>query len=457
MKNILLVYLPFCTPASPPYSLTYLYSFLKNNCEAKITVLDLNLQFHKLKFQKFQKYFQDASSWKDYENIANEYNQITKKVYSENNKKVVNGEKPEFFEELLKKIKDQKPDMVAFSIVYSSQAFYAFVLMQELKDVTKIIGGPSVNQKLIKIADKFLKNEIEFLEFIKEEKTDHDKLNFEIVPDFTIYDLKDYFTPEPVLPLKTSSTCYYQKCTFCSHYSKVPYLEYKIPLIEKTIINSKQKYFFVIDDMIHPNRLLKLAEMIKPLNVQWACQLRPTKDFKYEVLKKLKDSGLTFIMWGVESGSDRILQLMKKGTNTKDINSVLEDSHKAGIQNITYILFGFPGETESEFLETINILKSNEKNIDLVSISIFGLQKGTPVYNAPLEFGIKKVIEEERTVLEPKISYELKEGLTQDDANKLRRKYKQAIDKINKHPKSMNFFREHTFFSIHNQLIKNSF
>ncbi len=450
MKNVLLVYLPFCTPASPPYSLTYLHSFLKKNCDAKISVLDLNLEFHKLKFPEFQKFFQDCSKWGNYDEKTNEYNQLTRRIYSENNKTVVSGEKPEFFQEFLNKIRVQKPDIVAFSIVYSSQAFYAFALMQELKEVIKIIGGPSVNQKLINVADKFLKNEIEFLDFIKEEKSTHENLNSDIVPDFTIYNLNEYFTPKPVIPIKTSSTCYYQKCTFCAHYAKVPYVEYKIPLIEQTIINSKQKYFFLIDDMIHITRLLKLAEIFKPLNIEWACQLRPTKEYNYEILKKLKEAGLTFIMWGVESGSDRVLQLMKKGTNTADIKKVLEDSRKAGIQNITYIMFGFPTETNEEFLETINLLKNNEKNIDLVSISVFGLQKGTPVYNAPLEFGIEKVNEEERMVLEPKISYELAEGLTQNEANKLKKKYNQTINKINKHPRLMNFFREHTFFSIKN-------
>ncbi|MBI5065148.1 radical SAM protein [Candidatus Woesearchaeota archaeon] len=454
MKTVLLVYLPFCTPASPPYSLTYLYSFLKNNCDAKIKVLDLNLEFHKLKFPEFQEYFKDPSKWKDYDKKTNEYNQLTRKVYSENNRKVVNGEKPEFFDVLLKNIREEKPDIVGFSIVYSSQAFYAHALMKELKEVTKIVGGPSVNDKIIALADKFLKNEIEFLDFIKEEKTDHEKLNFDTFPDFNIYDLKEYFTPKPVIPLKTSSTCYYQKCTFCAHYAKVPYVEYKIPLIEKTIINSGQKYFFLIDDMTHITRLLKLAEMMKPLNIQWACQLRPTKEYTYEILKKLKESGLTFIMWGVESGSNRILNLMKKGTNTNYVEKVLEDSKKAGIQNITYIMFGFPTETKEEFLETIDLLKRNGKNIDLVSIAVFGLQKGTPVYTAPLDFGIKKINEEERIILEPKISYELENGLTQAEAVKLKKKYNNTINKINKHPRLMNFFREHTFFSIKNSGLK---
>ena len=96
---------------------------------------------------------------------------------------------------------------------------------------------------------------------------------------------------------------------------------------------------------------------------------------------------------------------------------------------------------------TINILeingsKVNDKNIDLISMSIFGLQKGTVIYENPEKFGISKIIEEKRTILEPKIKYEVSKGLNQKEANKLRERYKKTIEKINKYPKTMNFFRE---------------
>src|SRR3989344_5638078 len=132
MKKILLVYLPFCTPASPPYSITYLASFLKNNCKNKMAVemLDLNLEFHKLKFPEYQKYFQNLEKWNNYDETAKKYQQLSSKIYSENNKKVVNGENPEFFAEIMEKITEKKPDIIAFSIVYSSQAFYAYALLK---------------------------------------------------------------------------------------------------------------------------------------------------------------------------------------------------------------------------------------------------------------------------------------------------------------------------------------
>ena len=64
------------------------------------------------------------------------------KIYSDNNKKVIKDEKPILFDLLLKKIKEKNPDIIAFSVVYSSQAFYTYSFLKELKDYTTIIGGP---------------------------------------------------------------------------------------------------------------------------------------------------------------------------------------------------------------------------------------------------------------------------------------------------------------------------
>jgi anaerobic magnesium-protoporphyrin IX monomethyl ester cyclase len=62
-------------------------------------------------------------------------------------------------------------------------------------------------------------------------------------------------------------------------------------------------------------------------------------------------------------------------------------------------MFGFPSETEKEFIDTIDFLKENDVNIDLISTSVFGLQKESYIYSHPNEFGIEKIFEEERTVL----------------------------------------------------------
>jgi len=440
MKKILLIYTPVCTPASMPYSITNLYSFLKANGADDVKALDLNAKFHSMRFPEYKNYIRNMRYNKEeYNKKTREFIKKSAEVYSENNKKVIRGEKPELFDELMQIIKKEKPDITAFSLVYSSQVFYAYPMIKELNNegIITIAGGPAVSRKIMGAANYILKDRDELLKFLgKEKKEDSYAL------DFSIYD-DEYFTPESVVPIKTSNTCYYRRCAFCSHYAKEKYFEFPLGDVKKTIKDSGKKHFFLADEMISKKRLLQIADFIRDLNVRWTCQLKPTKEYDYDTLKKLNESGLKMVEWGVESGNERVLKLMKKGTNVKDVEKVLEDSHKAGIKNVVYIMFGFPTETKEEFINTIDFLKRNSENIDLVSTTIFGLQKGTDVFENPSVYGIKKIYEEERTVLDPKISYDAAYGLTNDEARELRQKYKKTIDKINRYPKDMNFFREH--------------
>src|SRR3989338_4314816 len=480
---LLLVNSPFCTPASPSYSLTYLYGFLKNNVKLEIKVFDANLLFHQLKFASYGEYFQSlknilankeklndssfkASFFEDFEKKSNDYKQTSFRCYSENNKKIVLGQKPEYFAEVLNAIIAKKPKYVAFSVVYFSQAFYTQELIIALKEkgIKTIVGGPGVTAPLKKYADYYLENEVLLLELLKhseEERKhiekkdrkedniqqehielDHSKLNVSRILDFSIWPLAEYFISEPVISLRTSNACYYQQCAFCTHHQSAKYLEYKLEDIRDSVITSGVRNVYFSDDMISTKRLLALAEILKPLGVTWTCQLRPTRDLTYDVLKVLYESGLKMIMWGIESGSDRILDIMRKQTNTNDIATILKSSNEAGIVNVAYILFGFPTETKKEFLETIEFLKDNDRYIDLVSTTIFGLQKESPMYETLEQYGINEVHVEKRTVLDPKITYSVSSGLSHEDVKKLRRGYAKTINNISKYPASFNFFRE---------------
>jgi len=444
--KVLLIYPPFCTPASPPYSLVNLYSFLRNNSNLDLELLDLNLEFHTLKFSEYGKYFRSfVNDPSDYDKKAKDFLQLSKTIYSENNKKVVLGEYPELIDDLVEDIVSRKVDYVAFSLVYSSQAFYSLALLKKLKElgIKTIVGGPAVNDKIRALSHLVPGNEIELLEYLVGKKIDMDKLNYNYHLDFGQLPLQEYFVDQPVIPIKTSSACYYQQCAFCTHHGNQKYFEYPLGNIKDTIVKSGQKQFFFIDDMISKKRLLEIASMVHGLDVTWTCQLRPTKDLDLETLKLLYNSGLRMVIWGVESGCDRVLKLMRKGTNSKDIKKVLQSAKSVGIKNVLYIMFGFPTETKEEFLETVDFLKDNSSNIDLISSSIFGLQKGSPVYADPTKYGIVSVKEKLRTVLDPKISYSVNSGLSSAEAVKLKKEHRGTLRQINKYPSSMNFFREH--------------
>jgi hypothetical protein len=133
---------------------------------------------------------------------------------------------------------------------------HTLALIKELKklNIKTIIGGPAVNSKLIEIADYYLKDEIELYDFLTKENIYDDseklnKLNYDVILDYSIYDKQKYFVPELVIPLKTTTCCFYQQCTFCTHHGFGIYQEFHLENIKQSIIKSNSKYVFFIDDM----------------------------------------------------------------------------------------------------------------------------------------------------------------------------------------------------------------
>ncbi|MBT5021245.1 radical SAM protein [Candidatus Woesearchaeota archaeon] len=447
--KLLLVYPPFCTPSILPYSISYLKSFVKDNLDVDVKCLDLNAKFHKLKFKKYYSELNQTEIKKSIEKtgeILFKFNEESKPVYRGNNNKVVRGEEPELIKELIQLIIDEKPDLVGFSVVYNSQCFYATVFLNELRarGINCVVGGPSANEKM-RSENICLKNEVELVEYIEKTfdvvKKYSGHCNCSTVNDYLDYSEDDYLCSESIIPLKTCSTCFYRQCAFCTHYKDEFYFEYELENIKKTIVNSGKKYFFLIDDMVSIPRIIQLAKIFKELKVIWSCQLKPTTDL-IDVLPQLYESGLRCVCWGVESGNQRVLDLMKKGTKINEVKDVLIASSKIGIKNIAFIMFGFPGETETEFKDTIKFLKDNSDNIDLVSTSIFGLQKGSKVYNNPEEYGIVKITEKPRTILDERISFTVDAGMTPQRVAAIKDNYSRTIQKLDKLPRIFNYFKE---------------
>jgi len=439
--KILLVYPPFCTPTMMPYSLAYLKNFLENNGDTEVRALDLNAKFHALRFAS---YYQELQKTKEYAQLFTAFDKASRPIYADNHKRIMRNELPDHFAEMLHCIEEQKPDVVAFSFVYNSQGFYGKALLEALKEkgISCIVGGPALTSK-IKELGTHLKNEIEMLHYLKQQGIATKEQHASTIPDFSDFQQEDYLSRERIIPIKTSSTCFYKQCTFCTHFAQVPYAEYDLGNIKQTMLKANAKYVYLIDDMIAKDRLLALANIFGPLGVQWWCQLRPTKDL-LGILPQLYAGGLRIVSWGVESGSQRILDLMQKGTEIDAVRYVLRESKNAGIKNMVYIMFAFPTETEEEYLETITFLQENQENIDLVSTSIFGLQRGAKIYKNPAQYGILQVTEKNRTILDPSISYTIASGLHNQEARILQKKYQHTIDHINKLPKIYNYFKEQT-------------
>ncbi len=88
------------------------------------------------------------------------------------------------------------------------------------------------------------------------------------------------------------------------------------------------------------------AEFCEKLNskggldkVKWVCGGR-VNNMSYDFAKTLKESGCMQISYGFESGSERILEMLNKKANLKDMREAIENSYRAGLQPIGNFMVG---------------------------------------------------------------------------------------------------------------------
>ncbi|HEY9856792.1 MAG TPA: radical SAM protein, partial [Stenomitos sp.] len=113
-----------------------------------------------------------------------------------------------------------------------------------------------------------------------------------------------------------------------------------------------------------------------------------------DLLQLLHESGLRMVLWGFESGSDRILDLIKKGIDPERRYDILQASNDAGIWNFAYIFFGFPSETREEAMSTIEAICRNTNIIHSYGRSVFTLGKQSPLFLEAAAHGIVDVMED---------------------------------------------------------------
>ncbi len=188
-------------------------------------------------------------------------------------------------------------------------------------------------------------------------------------------------------------------CTFCSK-SFTGIRMRTIPSIIEEIELLKLKFgikrIFFTDELliINKKRINELCELIKPLNINWSCQGRINL-VDEEILRKMKDSGCTAIGYGVESGSQKILDSMKKQIDIKKAVEVINITKKIGIYPILQFIYGYPGEDIKTIKETIQFF--NKINEAFVSFSPITPLPGTELWSYAIE---KKYIIDEINYLE---------------------------------------------------------
>ena len=115
----------------------------------------------------------------------------------------------------------------------------------------------------------------------------------------------------------------------------------------------------------------------KNIKLKYECITRADR-MSEDVIKTMKESGCFRVWIGAESGSQRVIDAMDRRVKVKQVREMIKLSKKYGIETGTFIMLGYPGETEKDIEETINHLKLSDP--DQFTITVAYPIKGTEFF-----------------------------------------------------------------------------
>jgi len=121
-----------------------------------------------------------------------------------------------------------------------------------------------------------------------------------------------------------------------------------------------------------------IKENLKGLTLSTANGIRAQRT-GYKTLKLMKDAGWYEVTIAPESGSRRVLKLMKKDQDPDMWPSKVEEIHKAGLAAHAAIMVGYPGETTEDIKITEDFIRKCK--FDTFGIQYFQPLPGTPIYD----------------------------------------------------------------------------
>ena len=204
----------------------------------------------------------------------------------------------------------------------------------------------------------------------------------------------DTYTPTQLSMVMTSRGCPF-KCSFCAS-NNMWGNTIRFRSIENVIeeINDLKNRFSVknitfMDDSFTLNRS-RVKEFCSALienqvNITWSCLTRVNM-ISDELISSMKRAGCTKVDIGIESGNQRVLDLMNKGITLEQVREAAKILRRNKMYWSAFFMFGLPTETEDEVMDTLHFLE--ELKPDWANISIFTPYPGTKLYDLAKENGM---------------------------------------------------------------------
>ncbi len=238
-------------------------------------------------------------------------------------------------------------------------------------------------------------------------------------PDFSDFPWHKY--PHPIIPIMSGRGCSWGACTFCGDVISANGRTFRSRGIDAVLKECQEqskkqqsKDFMFLDIKLNSDLevwrgLIDKFQDSVP-GARWIGTVHVNHKGEHglsrEELFAAKQAGLTRISFGLESGSQRLLDKMCKGTKIEECGQFIQDAYDAGISIRTSMMLGYPGETTEDVEQTIIFMEANEKYLDRVRLSKF-----KPLPETPFDRIYKKAPERMPNLSLFKWDYQLARGL----------------------------------------------
>ena len=205
----------------------------------------------------------------------------------------------------------------------------------------------------------------------------------EFLPDFGFAPLREYLSPEPILPVASTRGCYWRRCRFCPE-AVAPIHPYRamdadtFPALMRELSDRYGVLRFHLTDNAIPVAVLRSIAFRGSVlrGLSWHGFAR----FERELLEpgfasSLAAAGCSMLQLGLESGSQPLLDRMGKGTRVAEASAILSNLSRAGIVSYVYVMLGAPGETEADAERTRMFLAEHAGEIGFLNLSILNLPR----------------------------------------------------------------------------------
>lgn len=231
----------------------------------------------------------------------------------------------------------------------------------------------------------------------------------------------DYSEVEEVIVL-TSRGCPYN-CIYCytpvasKHKIRFHSIERVVEEIEWIVRSGKNKIWFADPNFSYKEeRVHQLLEEILRRGFKIKMWLETRADLIDEkMIKKMKKAGVHTIAYGLESASEKVLNIIRKRLSLEQLKKAISLTQKYGIEVEVFSQYALPGETFQEALQTLEFVKSQGIKIQGNSnAQQMQLYFGAPVTEDYKKFGIKPFPEKRPTYISIGDRYET-ETMTKEE------------------------------------------